>query len=406
MCTYSRTVFSCGHESWGRRLKNCPAGDEYRKGTRPLDCAIRKQHGLHTRKLSIQCDTCVRIEDKLVAVRGQLDRCRDEIRQKLPPAITIVVVGDAHGYSHGSTAVPRGAITSSSAAAAVAQTQMHRRQRSYDDQSTIQRMREATALLAAVASEQDGEQQGATPGRSEPGGWIFSDNGNIKTCFCSSTTPEKLPRTPSPRRSRLPTPPSSSSGSSRSRRDGLVLASLTPLASSNYDTRPSTPSTSQTTYMRVPKRCYFDRSITELASGSGSAGNSHIVGAMRPPIFGSSPRSSSKGSVQTIESSSEDAEVVVRRAPPSTPGSSPPVPKKSELRKQKRAALLLRGKTAEGAGDTLYPPPLALTPGPSRIPRKSVTLRPGPAPLQRMSRLPRPGGSRVASGASSTATRA
>lgn len=86
MCTYSRTVYECGHETWGRRLKSCTIGEDHAKGVLRHDCVLRTPHGLHTKRLARQCDKCVRLDQKLSLVRDRLRSCRAEFDQRWPTA--------------------------------------------------------------------------------------------------------------------------------------------------------------------------------------------------------------------------------------------------------------------------------------------------------------------------------
>lgn len=76
MCTYARTVFECKHHVWGRRLKLCPAGDDFRVGDLPTDCCLRRPHGLHSRRVPGRCSKCRSLDAKLALLRVKLDECR------------------------------------------------------------------------------------------------------------------------------------------------------------------------------------------------------------------------------------------------------------------------------------------------------------------------------------------
>lgn len=84
MCTYARTVFECRHQAWGRRLKLCAAGEDHRTGDAGSDCALRKPHGLHSRRVPRQCDKCSELDRKRSLLRAKLDECREMFRRQYP----------------------------------------------------------------------------------------------------------------------------------------------------------------------------------------------------------------------------------------------------------------------------------------------------------------------------------
>ncbi|KYK55516.1 hypothetical protein DCS_07479 [Drechmeria coniospora] len=84
MCTYARTVFECMHQAWGRRLKLCAVGDDFRAGRLPRDCAHRKPHGLQSRRVSRPCDRCRLLDHKVRLVRSKLAECHEAFGKKWP----------------------------------------------------------------------------------------------------------------------------------------------------------------------------------------------------------------------------------------------------------------------------------------------------------------------------------
>ncbi|PNY23733.1 Uncharacterized protein TCAP_06341 [Tolypocladium capitatum] len=84
MCTYARTVFECKHHLWGRRLKLCTIGEDFGAGELPSDCAFRKPHGLHSRRIPRRCDKCRALDHKVALVRAKLEACRAAFRERWP----------------------------------------------------------------------------------------------------------------------------------------------------------------------------------------------------------------------------------------------------------------------------------------------------------------------------------
>ncbi|KND90100.1 hypothetical protein TOPH_05192 [Tolypocladium ophioglossoides CBS 100239] len=84
MCTYTRTVFECKHHLWGRRLKLCTIGEDFRAGELPSDCAFRKPHGLHSRRIPRRCDKCRALDCKVALVRAKLEDCQAAFRERWP----------------------------------------------------------------------------------------------------------------------------------------------------------------------------------------------------------------------------------------------------------------------------------------------------------------------------------
>ncbi|PHH86857.1 hypothetical protein CDD83_9649 [Cordyceps sp. RAO-2017] len=84
MCTYARTIFECKHDAWGRRLKLCSLAEDYGAGSGPGDCAARKPHGLHSRRVPRQCDKCRELDRKRSLLRAKLDECREMLRRRWP----------------------------------------------------------------------------------------------------------------------------------------------------------------------------------------------------------------------------------------------------------------------------------------------------------------------------------
>ncbi|POR31302.1 Uncharacterized protein TPAR_08504 [Tolypocladium paradoxum] len=84
MCTYARTVFECKHHLWGRRLKLCTIGEDFRAGELASDCAYRKPHGLHSRRVPRRCDKCRALDGKVVLVRAKLEECQAALRERWP----------------------------------------------------------------------------------------------------------------------------------------------------------------------------------------------------------------------------------------------------------------------------------------------------------------------------------
>lgn len=75
MCTYACTVFECKHSHWLRRVKRCAIGVDFEAGRLPFDCAIRRPHGLHSRKLPRKCTKCQVLHEKLARLKAQLADC-------------------------------------------------------------------------------------------------------------------------------------------------------------------------------------------------------------------------------------------------------------------------------------------------------------------------------------------
>lgn len=84
MCTYARTVFECRHQAWGRRLKLCAVAENHLGGDLGSDCALRKPHGLHSRRIARQCGKCSELDRKRGLLRAKLDECRNIIRRRCP----------------------------------------------------------------------------------------------------------------------------------------------------------------------------------------------------------------------------------------------------------------------------------------------------------------------------------
>ncbi|XP_044724863.1 uncharacterized protein HRG_02759 [Hirsutella rhossiliensis] len=84
MCTYARTVFECKHHAWGRRLKLCAVAESHRAGDLPSGCALRKPHGLHSRRVPRQCHKCSELDRKRSLLRAKLDECREMFHRQYP----------------------------------------------------------------------------------------------------------------------------------------------------------------------------------------------------------------------------------------------------------------------------------------------------------------------------------
>ncbi|KAL3961965.1 hypothetical protein ACCO45_003488 [Purpureocillium lilacinum] len=84
MCTYARTVFECAHQTWGRRLKLCTIGEDFRDGYLPSDCCLRRPHGLQSRRVPSRCDRCRSLDGKVALLRAKLDECRAQFLKRWP----------------------------------------------------------------------------------------------------------------------------------------------------------------------------------------------------------------------------------------------------------------------------------------------------------------------------------
>jgi hypothetical protein len=82
MCTYARTIFSCSHVYWGRRLKTCTIAEDFQQGLLSEDCALRKPHGLKSTRLARRCDKCVRLDERLSVARRTLEDSRGVFEKK------------------------------------------------------------------------------------------------------------------------------------------------------------------------------------------------------------------------------------------------------------------------------------------------------------------------------------
>ena len=132
MCTYARTMFDCNHVVWARRVKVCTIAEDFQQGILPQDCAFKKPHGLKSTKLARRCDKCIRLDERLSVARRKLDESREEFGKRWTE--------------------PCG-------------------RRSEDDDE----------------KNSDGVKEGKEGGdRKEEEGWIYSENGKIKTSRCQA----------------------------------------------------------------------------------------------------------------------------------------------------------------------------------------------------------------------------
>ncbi|KAJ6445794.1 NEDD8 [Purpureocillium lavendulum] len=93
MCTYARTVFECAHQTWGRRLKLCTIGEDFRDGYLPSDCCLRRPHGLQSRRVPSRCDRCRSLDGKVALLRAKLDECRAQFLKRWPAYMTCTGAG-------------------------------------------------------------------------------------------------------------------------------------------------------------------------------------------------------------------------------------------------------------------------------------------------------------------------
>ncbi|KFH43595.1 hypothetical protein ACRE_056340 [Hapsidospora chrysogenum ATCC 11550] len=82
MCTYARTIFSCSHVYWGRRLKTCTIAEDFQQGLLSEDCALRKPHGLKSTRLVRRCEKCARLDERLSVARRKLEDSRGVFEKK------------------------------------------------------------------------------------------------------------------------------------------------------------------------------------------------------------------------------------------------------------------------------------------------------------------------------------
>lgn len=80
MCVYTRSIFSCTHHVWGRRVRRCNTAQDHALGKLPFGCRTRKPHGLMSRKVQGKCNKCKRMDNKLKRAKVGVEYCRRTLR--------------------------------------------------------------------------------------------------------------------------------------------------------------------------------------------------------------------------------------------------------------------------------------------------------------------------------------
>ncbi|PVH84228.1 hypothetical protein DL98DRAFT_351213, partial [Cadophora sp. DSE1049] len=77
MCYHRRTVYSCRHNGWARRVRTCNLQKAFLDGSFSQECEIMNAHPLHSVKVETVCQACSKKQRKTAAT---LSKIRSELR--------------------------------------------------------------------------------------------------------------------------------------------------------------------------------------------------------------------------------------------------------------------------------------------------------------------------------------